>query len=115
MLRSASEAAFQAVESDILAQVSRTRTPDNYNQYLFLDYLLFSGRAINRRLSNKHLSLALSSAAKIEAFLSAPTHKLCCINDVEMSDEQYAALRGRILAAFDRLLPTPSRFEKTAS
>ena len=112
MLRSASEAAFAAVETDILAQVSRTRTPENVNQYLFLDYLFYSGRALNRRLSNKHLSLAVSSAGKIEAFLAAPTHKLCCINDVEMSDEQYSALRGRILGAFDRLLSEPSRFEK---
>ena len=112
MLRSASESVFQAVEKEILAQVSRTRTPDNVNQYLFLDYLLYGGRAINRRLSNKHLSLAVSSAGKIEAFLAAPTHKLCCINDVEMSDAQYRALRPRILEAFERLLPTPSRFEK---
>lgn len=112
MLRSASESAFAAVETDILAQVSRTRTPENVNQYLFLDYLFYSGRAINRRLSNKHLSLAVSSAGKIEAFLADPTHKLCCINDVEMSDEQYSLLRRRILAAFDRLLPEPSRFEK---
>ena len=111
MLRSASEEAFAAVEADILRQLSRTRTPENINQYFFMDYCLYSGRAIHRRLSNKHLSLAVSSAGKIEAFLAAPSRKLCCINDVEMSDEQFSSLRGRILAAFDRLFPAPSRFE----
>lgn len=112
MLRSASEDVFKAVEGDILAQVSRTRTPENVNQYVFLDYMFYSGRAIHRRLSNKHLSLAVSSAGKIEKFLAAPTRSQVCINDVEMSDAQYQALRPRILAAFDRLLPEKSRFEK---
>ena len=112
MFRSESEEAFKAVEPDILRVLSRTRTAENTNQYFFLDYLFYSGRAIHRRLSNKHLSLAVSSAAKIEKFLSAPTRNQVCINDVEMLDEQFRALRPRILAAFERLLPQKSRFEK---
>lgn len=112
MLRSVSEEAFKAVEGDILNVLSPTRTVENPNQYFFLDYMFYSGRAIHRRLSNKHLSLAVSSAGKIERFLAAPSRSQVCINDVEMSDAQYQALRPRILAAFDRLLPVKSRFEK---
>lgn len=113
MLKSACEKACEAVETEILSRLSRLRTPSNTNQYFFMDYCFYSGRALNRRLSNKHLSLAVNSAGKIEAFLSAPTRKLCCINDVEMPDEQYRHLRERMLKAFGRLLPAPSRFEKT--
>lgn len=112
MIKSESEKAFRSVETDIRATLSPTRTPENVNQYFFLDYLLYSGRAINRRMSNKHLSLAVSSAGKIEAFLAHPTRKQVCINDVEMSDAQYLALRERILAAFEKRFPVKSRFEK---
>ena len=111
MLRSVSEEAFKAVEKDILATVTTLREPFNPNQYFFLDYQLFSGHGIRRRLSSKHISLAVNSASDVEAFLHAPSRSLACINDVTMSDESFAALKPRVEEAFRGLLPDKSRFE----
>ena len=112
MLRSLSEAAYRAVESDILSAVTALRKPFNHNQYFYLDYLYYGENAISRRIDNKHMSLAVSSIEKIEAFLSSPTHKHVCINDVTMPDEAFENMRPRLLSAFDRLLPEKSSFEK---
>ena len=111
MLRSECEALFGREEEAILASVTRTRTPENLNQYVFLDYLYYGGKAVNRRLSNKHLSLATARIGKICDFLARPTRDLVCINDVHMDEETFQEYRVRLLDAFDRALPVKSRFE----
>ena len=111
MLRSHCEAAFRAVEEEIPARTSRLRTPDNANQYFFLDYLYYGGFAINRKISNKHLSQGVYSGERIAKFILDPGTKLACINDVAMSDAKYAVMREQITAAFEQRFPAKSRFE----
>jgi len=111
MLKSASEAAFKAVEGEIPQRTSRLRTPENSNQYFFLDYLYYSGKALNKRISNKHLSQAVYSGEKIAEFILNPSTSLACINDVAMSDEKYTAMRSAILGAFQTRFPEKSPFE----
>ena len=112
MLRSFSEEAFGRVAPQILSRLSRARTMENFNQYFFLDYLLYSGRAVSRRLSNKHFSLAAASIGRICAFLEQPNRKLVCINDVHMKESVFQQARERLLAAFSHHFPEPSRFER---
>ncbi|MCR5519430.1 MAG: hypothetical protein K6F21_03775 [Bacteroidales bacterium] len=111
MLKSASEACYAALEDEILAKSSRLRKPENPNQYLYLDYMYYSGRLVPQRISNKHLSQGVYSAAQIAAFIRKPSTAFACINDVEMSDEKYLAMRAEMLAAFEERFPEKSRFE----
>ena len=112
MLKSECESVFAKGETEILSSVSRLRTNDNYNQYLFLDYMYHNGRLIPEKISNKHFSVAVAGAEKIASFIRKPSRKMCCINDVHLSDEKFMSMREIILAAFDEVLPNKSRFEK---
>ena len=111
MLASASREAYAAVREDILATSSRMRTDRNPNQYFYLDYLYFRGRAVDRRISCKHLSQAVYGADDIAAFIREPSARFACINDVLMSDGKFRDMRGKMLAAFEARFPEKSRFE----
>lgn len=111
MLREACEEAYAALEKEILATASRTRTPENPNQYLYLDYMYYGGKAIRRRISNKHLSQAVYSGEQIAAYIMHPSSSMACINDVTMPDDKFEAMHGAITAAFEARFPEKSRFE----
>jgi len=111
MLKSQSEAVYSFSEEAIFKVVSRLRTTENFNQYLFLDYLYYKGLTIKARLSNKHLSPAVHSAGTIADNILNPKTKLLCINDVSMSDEDFEKYRDSVLTAFETHFPNPSRFE----
>lgn len=112
MVREACAELFGRAETDLRASVSRIRSERDVNQYVFTDYLYYQGRALRRRLSCRHFSLSVASAGRVEAFLSHPDRKLVCINDVEMTDARFSALRERIVSAFDHRYPVCSRFER---
>lgn len=112
MLRSECEKLYAQIEDRIMKSLSPTRAENNFNQYLFLDYMFYKGKAINRRLSNKHFSLGAAPIGKICRFLENPDKKLVCINDVSMSDEKYISSRKLLLETFGKILPEKSRFEK---
>lgn len=111
MLKSLSEKAFQALEKDILATASRTRTPENPNQYLYLDYMYFCGKIVPERISNKHISQGVWPAEKIAEYILHPRTKMACINDVEMPEEKAALMQEQILNAFEQRFPDKSPFE----
>ena len=111
MLKSACEEVSSLMDSQFRASFSPVREEYNLLHYVFLDYLYYKGRAVNRRHSNKHFSLAAASASKISSFLAAPATDFVCINDVEMPDDRYLKTREILLASFERLLPEKSRFE----
>lgn len=112
MLKSCCEELYSKVESQIMDSLSPLRERKNYNQYLFLDYMLFSGKAISRSLSVKHFSLGASSIGKISDFITAPGRDFACINDVTMSETRFLSCRDSILEAFGRRFPDKSKYEK---
>lgn len=112
MLRSECEILFSRVEKEILQSLSRVRTVSNCNQYLFTDFLYYQGKALCRRLSNKHFSLAATPVSKVAAFLREPSRKQVCINDVHLSEERFRRDRTVILEAFEARFPEKSRFER---
>ena len=112
MLRSECEVLFSQMEERILRSLSPLREPQNLSQYFFLDYQYFKGRSINRRISNKHISLGSWSLRRIDAYLRNPERKMACINDVRMSDERATAVQTLLLSRFSDLFPEKSRFEK---
>ena len=111
MLKSACEAAFAAVEPEILASLSPLREKKNINQYFFLDYQLFTGMAIDRRIPKRHFSLAAAATNRICSFLELPDRQMVCINDVKMSSDRFQTVRRRLHFAFERHFPRRSRFE----
>lgn len=112
MFRSAGEEIFEKAGYEVCATLSRVRTVRNLNQYLFLDYLFYQGRAVRERLSGKFFSMATSSAATIGEYLRAPSRKLVCINDVHLKEEDYLSERQVLAEAFEAALPHRSVFEK---
>ena len=91
---------------------SRTRTENDLNQYLFLDYMNYKGMVIREKISNKHFSVSVASPESLEAFLRKPDRNLVCINDVHLSESRYEALHDAILNAFESVFPIKSKYEK---
>jgi hypothetical protein len=113
MLKSQCDELYAKVEDEIRkTSAERTRTEENLNQYLFLDYMNYKGMVIREKISNKHFSVAIASADSLRDFLHNPTRNLVCINDVRLSESRYETLRGAILNAFESAFPDKSRFEK---
>jgi hypothetical protein len=112
MLKSQCEELYDKIEPVILKSLTRTRTADNLNQYLFLDYQYFKGLMIDEKVSNKHFSVALTSPEKLKAYILNPDRNLLCVNDVRLDEERYELLRTTMLDAFEQKFPQKSRFEK---
>ena len=111
MLRSCCEEAFGRLEETILATASPFRTPQNPNQYLYLDYMFYSGKLLPRRLSNKHISQGVWSAEKIAGYILHPETSFACINDVAMPDGKYRHMQQVMLDAFQERFPQKSPYE----
>ena len=112
MLKSQCEELYALVEEDIRkTSAERTRTEDNLNQYLFMDYMNYKGLVLHHKISNKHFSVSVASPESLRDFLNNPTRNLVCINDVRLSESRYEKLRGAILDAFESIFPKKSRFE----
>ena len=112
MFKSECEELYDKVEPVIRTSISRVRTGENLNQYLFLDYMYLKGKIINERISKKHFSVGVVSASKLRKFITQPTHKMACINDVQLTEERYEELRRVQIEAFEELFPKKSKFEK---
>lgn len=111
MLRSESEKLYEVSYEDIFKVVSKFRTTENFNQYLYLDYLYYQGKTVDGKISNKHLSPAVHNPETIVANILNPSTKLLCINDVSMSEETFDRYSSAVLSAFESHFPSPSRFE----
>ena len=112
MLKSWCEKLYKKVEKEIReTSATRTRTSENLNQYLFLDYMNYEGMVIREKISNKHFSVSVASAGSLRDFLHNPTRNMVCINDVHLSESRYLKLRDAVLEAFESTFPEKSRFE----
>lgn len=111
LLKSACEELYELKTGEIENSVTPLRRNWNHNIYLFLDYIHHTGRSVNRRMSKKHFSLAVSGIGKICRFIENPSCDFVCINDVEMSAEKFNESRKVILSSFERAFPAKSRFE----
>ncbi len=111
MLRSACEEVYAKAEPEIMASLSKLRMEYNMNQHLYVDYIYLSGRAVNRRLPGKFMSMALVSPEKMAEYIRRPKAKLMCINDVNFGEEKFLASRAVLTEAFEERFPKKSRFE----
>lgn len=111
MLKSICEELYDKAKDEILASLSRTRTMNDLNQYLYLDYMYHKGYIINEKLSKRHISVGFASANRIRKELLNPVKKLICINDVHLSEKKYIKLRETILLSFEQCFPHQSKYE----
>lgn len=111
MLKSQCEELYAKIEAPIRESLTRVRTGENLNQYLYLDYMYLQGKIIPERLSKQHFSVGITSTRKLRRFVEHPTRKLVCVNDVQLSEERYAELRRTLLDAFNNRFPEKSKFE----
>lgn len=111
MLRSACEEAFKACEKEIMASLTPLRSPGNYNQYFFSDYMLLTKKAVRKRISHTHFSMAITTADDIVKFLEKPRTSFVCINDVDMPRMRYLYSKERILDGFNYLFNSKSIYE----
>ena len=111
MLKSECEELYNSNKSEILSLMTRVRTKDNLTQYIFLDYMYLKGKLINKRHSKRHFSVGISTISGLTGFIKNPTHKLACINDVQLSEERYTELRKALLDAFEERFPQKSKYE----
>ena len=111
MLKSESEKVYEFSRDEIYRRVSRLRTTENFNQYLFLDYLYFKGLTLPGEISNKHLSPAVHSSSTIASNIIRPATKMLCINDVHLDEKEFAKYQGAVLSAFEEHFPDKSHFE----
>ena len=112
MFKSQSDIVFDLSKEEIFKRISVLRTTENFNQYLFLDYLYYKGLTSKGKISNKHLSPAVHSPETIVSNILEPTTKLICINDVHMEEDKFSKYRDAVIAAFEKHFPQKSRFEK---
>ena len=113
MLKSVCEELYSKVTPEIIhTSSSRIRNEDNLCQYLFLDYMYYRNLIVPEKISNKHFSVAIASADKLDSFLRKPYRNLVCINDVRLSEKRYEMLHDAIIMAFESKFPDKSRFEK---
>lgn len=111
MLKSEVEEVYKLVKEEIMDSFTITRTNKNLNQYLYLDYMYLKKKIINERISKKHFSIGITSAEHLRKFIEKPTHKLTCINDVQLSDKRYKELQSTLLDAFEHAFPSVSKYE----
>jgi hypothetical protein len=112
MLKSECEKIFAEQEVAIRGSVSRIRSNDNLNMSLYMSYLYYQGKVINKRISCKHVSMAAVTPSAIGSYITSPSKSFVCINDVSMSEEKYVEFRKALLEAFESKFPHKSRFEK---
>lgn len=112
MLRSECEKVFQEQHEQILNSISRVRSNGNLNMSLYMSYMYYQGKVINKRISCKHISMAAMTPSRIGAYITSPTKSFVCINDVSMSEDKYTEFRTALLSAFEEKFPHKSRFEK---
>ncbi|MCM1034157.1 MAG: stealth family protein [Paludibacter sp.] len=112
MLKSNNAEVYARLVSKLTPVISRLRSNENVNQYVYTDYLYYTGRIINKRISTKHCSMAAYSADAIVKCITHPRHAMVCINDVSMNAEKQEQMRIKLHAAFVERFPSKSRFEK---
>lgn len=112
MLKSACDELYNKVRAEIdKTSESRTRTADDLNQYLYWDYMYYTGKVEDGKISNKHFSAATATVSSLRRFILNPTRKMVCINDVHLGDSKFETLQKAVIDAFEHRLPEKSRFE----
>lgn len=112
MLRSISAEVYRRLGPLLRTHITPLRRKDNCNQYLYTDYLYYTGKVCLQTIPTRHCSMAVWSGKKIAEKILHDCRSVICINDVEMPEERMQAMHAAIVQAFETRFPLKSRFEK---
>ena len=92
---------------------NKFRCTTDVNQWLFREWQLASGKFLPRRVNiGKSFFVDRTSIDEIVTYIKKSKKQMICINDREMSDEDFDFLRHKIIEAFSYILPEKSSYEK---
>ena len=101
MLKSVCEEVWNRIGDRIRATISPVRTEESISQYLFLNYMYYTGISVNRRIPAQYFSLGFRKPEDIAAFIQNPGEKkLICINDAKLDEQSFFHARSVLLSAF---------------
>lgn len=101
-------------EDELLRETckNRFRSTTDVNQWLFREWQLASGNFVPRNPNiGKSYIVDKSNINQIVEHIKKSNNKMICINDKEMSDQEFMFLKEEIKKAFDEILPEKSSYE----
>ena len=102
-------------EYDVLNSTSlnKFRTKNDVNQYLIKDWQICQGKFYPRsNRIGKIYDVSKNNIENIVKDIKNKKHKMICINDGVIDEEQFEIYKKRIIDAFEQVLPEKSNFEK---
>lgn len=111
-LKSTFNKLWELIPSELEDTCSRRfRSIQDFNQWLFKDWQLAANNFYPRKISIGQ-SLNLEDPESVYKYITKQKGKLICINDDEMSNEQFEYLKDNVVnKAFEEILPEKSSFE----
>jgi hypothetical protein len=89
------------------------REISDVNQWLFKDYQIISGNFYPRSLKiGKSFTLSKNDYMLSYNYIVEQKGKMICMNDTELSDNDFEIIKEKIKEAFFKILPEKSSFEK---
>ena len=100
-------------EYDILdkSSESKFRTVRNVNQYVFSRYDIASGNFVPRNRSIGRCFTVDDNNERLIASIINQRYKMICLNDTKNTFD-FETVKSKIIAAFEKILPVKSEFEK---
>ena len=113
MIQSSQEYVFNHLENILLSFITKFRTAQNTHQYLFTNYLYFSGKIIEKGLPFKMLFTVSSTIEEVKESFFDENIKTLCINDWGNFEGLTYSESEQILGDIMReKYPNKSRYEK---
>lgn len=112
MLRKKCEFVFNAGKKEILNSLTVLRSRKGLNQYLYNDYLYFTGGYTNAKLPYTYINFIKYKIQDVCDMIKKPATPLICINDAGSKPKQYEEFRENILETFENAFPEKSMYEK---
>lgn len=103
---------LQKQKDRYLAQISRTRTDRNVNQYLFLDYMYLKGELDDVSLPYGYVTPARKSPEEMADLIKNTEKGVICVNDSGAEGKDYDRYEEAVLGAFRAKFPEICKYEK---
>jgi len=93
--------------------LNRFRSMSDYNIWVFRNWQLASGNFHPRglRAGNNFNINNERSLKEVTDYIEKQKRKMICINDAEMSDEEFTKVKNALIQSFDKILPEKSVYE----
>lgn len=113
MIQSSQEYVFKHLENIILNFITKFRCAQNTHQYLFTNYLYFSGKLIEKGLPFKMLFTVSTTIDEVESTFFDESIKTLCLNDWgDFEGMTYDESKDALGVIMEKKYPNKSQYEK---